>query len=360
LQRLCKVCGFPLGARPNSYERDGVCGACINTEAKKKIDFKARQDWLTEYIKANKTNDEYDCVVAVSGGKDSHMIVRRLYENHGVKNALLVSVTDEFTHTKAGKHNINNLVCRYNCDLITYRCQPITFRKETLKDFKETLHPLKWIEEKIYEIPVKIAKAYGIKLIFFGENSAFEYGETDKLGIFHPGSFTEAPGKEFYYDPLPQPYGEVKLVPKHKLRDDINIIFMGAIYPYSIADSLQQAREIGFKDLDDFDEWPRQGSIEQYTQIDSVAYIIQLWTKYVKYGYQRVADIACRFVREGSMTREQARKLIDEKDYIADKAAVVDFCNTIGITRAEFWEIVAKHANPDVVEFREGSWRVKT
>ena len=330
MQRLCKVCGFPLGARPNTYERDGVCGACINNEAKKSIDFKARQTWLTDYIKANKTNEEYDCVVAVSGGKDSHMIVRRLYENHGVKNALLVSVTDEFTHTKAGKHNIDNLVKRYDCDLITYRCKPMTFRRETLKDFKETLHPLKWIEEKIYEIPVKIAKQFGIKLVFFGENSAFEYGEKEELDIFHP-----------------------------KSSDEVNIIFMGAIYPYSIQDSLVQATEIGFKDLDDFDEWPRMGSIEQYTQIDSIAYIIQLWSKYPKYAYQRVADIACRFVREGTMTRERARELIDEKDYICDKAALRDFCQTIGIQLPEFWDIVRQHANKDIVEFRDGAWRVK-
>jgi len=355
----CKVCGFPLGARPNTYDRDGVCGACINSEAKKSIDFKARQDWLTEYIKANKTNPEYDCVVAVSGGKDSHMIVRRLYENHGVKNALLVSVTDEFTHTQAGKYNISNLVCKYNCDLITYRCQPETFKRETKKDFEESLHPLKWIEEKIYEIPVKIAKAYGIKLIFFGENSAFEYGETDKLEIFHPSSLKEVDGISLKYDPKPQPFGVVKSVPRHILRDDVNIIYMGAIYPYSIADSLQCARSIGFKDLDDFDEWPRQGSIEQYTQIDSIAYIIQLFTKYPKYAYQRVADIACRFVREGTMTREKARELIDQKDHICDPMAKEDFCKTIGISIAEFDATIEKWYNPNLFEKVDGKWVVK-
>ena len=330
MQKLCSICGFPLGVRPNTYDRDGVCGACINSEAKKQIDFKARQEWLTQYIKENKTKSKYDCVIAVSGGKDSHMIVRRLYENHGVKNALLVSVTDEFTHTKAGKYNISNLVYRYNCDLITYRCQPETFKHETKKDFEESLHPLKWIEEKIYEIPVEIARAYGIKLIFFGENSAFEYGEIEKLNIFHPGSV-----------------------------GGIDIIFMGSIYPYSIADSLQCAQGISFKDLDDFDEWPRQGSIEQYTQIDSVGYLIQLWTKYVKFGYQRVADIACRFVREGTMTRNKARELIDKYDYICDPEAKEDFCKTIGITEAHFDDVVSRHANRDLVEFHQGVWHVK-
>lgn len=312
--RYCSHCGFPLDTRPGLIERNGVCLACINNESKKNIDFKARQDWLTSFISGTKSKSEYDCVIAVSGGKDSHAIVKRLYENHGIKNALLVSVTDEFTHTKAGNYNISNLIYRYNCDLITYRCKPKDFIENTRKDFFETLHPLKWIEERIYKIPVEVAKAYGIKLVFYGENSAFEYGTSETLDIFHPSSDAET-----------------------------SVIFMGAIYPYSIRDSLAQARSIGFHDLNDTGEWYRQGSIEQYTQIDSVAYIIQLWTKYPKFGFQRVADIASRFVREGRMTKEQARKMIDENDYRIDPRALDDFCRTINISRKEFWETVRRH-----------------
>lgn len=328
--RLCSECGFQLGTRPGLKEKDGVCQSCINSKAKKDIDFAARQEWLTSYIARNKTHPKYDCLVAVSGGKDSHMIVRRLYERHGVKNALLVSVTDEFTHTEAGKHNINNLVTRFNCDHVTFRCEPETFKRETLKDFEAELHPLKWIEEKIYRIPVDLARALGIKLVFYGENSAFEYGTSDKLEIFHDAT-----------------------------SEYVKIIFMGAIYPYSIGDSLECAREIGFKDLDDFHEWPREGSVDQYTQIDSIAYIIQLWTKYVKFGFQRVADVCCRWVREGYMTREEARAAIDAQDYKCDQMAKADFCNTIGITGEHFDTIVAKHANTDIVEYRDGAWHSK-
>ena len=325
----CKKCGFILDTRPGLKSKGGVCLACINAERKKDIDFASRQKWLTEQLESNPKNG-YDCVIAVSGGKDSHMIVRRLIENHGIKNPLLVSVTDEFTHTQAGKHNIDNLVTRYDLDLITFRCKPATFKAETLKDFKKDLHPLKWIEEQIYKKPVEVAKAYGIKYVFYGENSAFEYGTSDKLDILHPDSTEET-----------------------------QIIFMGAIYPYSIVDSLNIAREIGFKDLDYFNEWPRQGSIENYTQIDSIAYIIQLWTKFVKFGFQRVSDIACRMVREGTMTLKTATRLIAENDYICDPMAKADCRETIGITETEFDKTVDKHANKKLVEKIDGVWRLK-
>jgi len=134
---------------------------------------------------------------------------------------------------------------------------------------------------------------------------------------------------------------------------------MGAIYPYSITDSLEQARSIGFKDLDDFGEWKREGSIDQYTQIDSIAYIVHLYCKYPKMGFQRVADIACRYVREGIYTREKARLMIDAYDYRCDPDAKTDFCKTLGIKESYFDEVVARHANTDLVEFRSGAWRSK-
>jgi len=327
--RYCSKCGFPLGTRPGLLEKDGVCQACINNEAKKDINFAERQEWLTRYIQARKGKD-YDCVIAVSGGKDSHAITRRLVENHGVKKALFVTVTDEFTPSGAGKHNINNLVTRYNFDHIIFRCEPQTFKAETLKDFENELHPLKWIEAKIYSVPVMIAKQLGIRLVFFGENSAFEYGTSEELEIFHPGT-----------------------------DNDTEIIFMGAIWPYSIKDSLQQARETGFIDLDQSGDWKRIGNIEPYTQIDSKGYLVQLWTKYVKFGFQRVADVACRMVREGTLSKEEAEELIKAHDHKLDPTSKFDFCQSIGITSEYFDSVVDKHANRDIVEKIDGQWRVK-
>ena len=327
--RLCKKCAFPLGTRPNTLDVEGVCLACINQENKKSINFKERQDWLDQFLKENPSTSDYDCLIAVSGGKDSHAIVRRVIENHGLTNPLLVTVTDEFTHTKAGLHNINNLVTRYDLDHITFRCKPETFKRETKKDFENELHPLKWIEEKIYSVPVDIAKKFGINIVFYGENSAFEYGTSRELEIFHSSS-----------------------------TDDLHIIYLGAIYPYSIHDSLECAREIGFKDLADFNEWPRVGAADTYSQIDSIGYIIQLWTKYVKFGFQRVADMSCRLVRDGLMTREQALEIIKNEDHICDPASKTDFCRAIDITEEYFDEIVAKHVNTDLVkQDKDGNWK---
>lgn len=331
--RRCKKCGFILGTRPHLKDENGVCLACLNYHRKEKIDWKARQDWLTGYIAEHRNPKvKWECVVGVSGGKDSCAIVKRLIENHGVKHPLLVHVCDEFTQSKAGEYNLDNLVNTYNLDLINFRCEPQTFVKETRKSFFEELHPLKWIEEQLYQKPQEIARAFEIPLVFMGENSAFEYGENEECEIFHPAS-----------------------------DDNLKIIFMGSIWPYSNTDSFEQAKTIGFRTLDDYvDDWQRQGSADSFTQIDSKGYMIQHWTKFIKFGFQRVSDMACRLVREGVLTKEQAEQMISDSDWICDPLAKHDFCRTIGITEEEFDKTIDKFANQDILKKdSNGHWRRK-
>lgn len=329
--RTCKECGFPLEARPGAKEIDGVCYPCINHKKKATINFKERQEWLTKYIQENRGEGQYDCMVAVSGGKDSLMIVKRLMENHGVKNPLLVTVLDVFTQTKAGESNLKNIAERFDLDHIMFRAKPQTWRKTVREEFDNLMHPLKKHEEDIYRIPLDFARMYGIKLVFYGENSDFEYGGAETLEIFHPNS-----------------------------TDDLQLVFLGAIYPYTIEDSLEQARMVGFKDLDDMNEWNRQGLPGSHIQIDSIGYYIAAWTKFVKFGFQRVTDIACRGVRTGDLTKEQAEAMIRENDHVIDPMAKRDFCTHIGISEEHFDAMLDKHANERwVAKDVLGHWKRK-
>lgn len=326
---ICVKCGMP-DTRPGSDFKNGICLACRNYENRKDIDWAARQKLLTEICKKRiSEKGEYDCICPVSGGKDSTVIVSELV-NLGMK-PLLITVADEFTKTKAGSHNVKNIAERFNLDHIIFRHSPQTFKNNTLKDFETDLHPLKWIEEKIYSTPIRIAKLYKIPLVFFGENSSYEYGSINKLELLHPLS-----------------------------DDETKVYFFFAFYPYNERDNMEKAKKYGFMDLDDYNEWFRQGNVENFTQIDSIAYIIQLWTKFPKFGFQRVSDIASRMVRKNQISKHQADLLVKEKDYICDPAAKRDFCNTLNITEKYFDEIVNRHANKDILlKDANGNWRRK-
>lgn len=335
----CKICGFPMEYRPNLYVENGICGACINAKAKKHIDFKARQEWLTKHLEQSRQltggavdKNSYDCVIGVSGGKDSHMIVKRLIQNHNVKNPLLITTYDESTRTQAGAHNLNNIAEFFDVDHIIYRYKPKTCKQEMKECFEKYLNPYMLAELRLGSFEsevVKIARAFGVRDVFYGEDAAFEYGSTKELNIFHKQS-----------------------------TDELKFIFMGAIYPYGYVDSMHEARSVGFKDLQDFHEWYRQGSVEHFAQIDSIGYMVQYWCKFVKFGAQRTTDMATRLCREGAITREQALLYINEADHILDPLAKYDICQTMGISESHFDRIVDSHANTEIVKKdANGVWK---
>jgi len=126
------------------------------------------------------------------------------------------------------------------------------------------------------------------------------------------------------------------------------VIFLSHYMPWSSVSNLAIAQERGFWSLDDTQEWDRQGTIEQFEQIDSVAYMVHLWLKYPKFGFQRAMDIASRRCREGLMTLEEVKRVARDVDPILDDWALQDFCDTLGYTRNEFWSIVRKFVNKEV------------
>jgi tRNA(Ile)-lysidine synthase TilS/MesJ len=115
--RYCKKCVMP-DTRPGSiFDSDGVCQACRNYERQAKVDWKVRFEELKALCDRYRRSDGYyDCVIAVSGGKDSHFLTYKMKERMGM-NPLLVCVADPFTHTAAGTHNLRNMGESFNCDM---------------------------------------------------------------------------------------------------------------------------------------------------------------------------------------------------------------------------------------------------
>ena len=105
------------------YKRQGVCSACLNYENRKNIDYKKRWEEFKllcdKYRRMNGANG-YDCMIAVSGGKDSHFQVYIMKEVMGM-NPLLVTVEDNFPMTRAGMHNLKNISEAFGCDIISMK-----------------------------------------------------------------------------------------------------------------------------------------------------------------------------------------------------------------------------------------------
>jgi len=361
--RYCKKCLMP-DTRPGSiFNDEGICQACINYENRKTIDWNERREELkTLCDKYRRDDGYYDCVIPVSGGKDSHRLVYEMKVKMGM-NPLLITVGDPFTKTKAGSNNYRNLGETFGCDHIQFDLSIDLFRRVTRIAFEEMGNPLKFVEAAIYTVPLKMALKFGIPFIMYGENSAYEYGTTDKDNY----SANEAISQIFkeidieFWLQRGMPIKEVNaIIPP--TGEEINkvkpeVIFMSYFTPWSSIKNLEIAKKYGFKDL--AHEWKREGCIEDFEQIDSVGYMVHLWLKYPKFGFQRTSDIASRRVREGLISISEAKKLIREHDSKLDQRAMDDFITFLGYSPLQFWNIVDKFWNHDIFKNVDGVWQLK-
>jgi N-acetyl sugar amidotransferase len=361
--RYCKKCAMP-DTRPGSiFDKENVCQACRNYEKRKTIDWEKRFAELRALSEKHKRADGYyDCIIPVSGGKDSHFLVYTMKEQMGM-NPLLITVGDPFTKTSAGTINLRNLGDTFSCDHILFNLSIDLFRRVTKIAFEELGEPLRFVEAAIYTVPLKMAIKLGIPLIVFGENSAYEYGTTDKedysaleviLRIF------KAIDIDFWLKKVSQKKEINAIIPptEEELKTvKPEPIFMSYFSPWSSVKHLAIARRFGFKDL--AHEWRREGCFEDFEQIDSVAYMVHLWLKYPKFGFQRASDIASRRVREGLLSLAEAKKLIMEHDHKLDRRAMEDFISFLGYTPKQFWDVVERFWNREIFEEVDGVWRMR-
>ena len=107
--KVCKKCIQP-DTRPGIFFDDnGICGACIWEEEKKNIDWNQREAQLQEIAQwAKKTTESnYDCVIGVSGGKDSTYQAITARDSLGLRCLLVHGEPDG--RTEIGNYNIESL-----------------------------------------------------------------------------------------------------------------------------------------------------------------------------------------------------------------------------------------------------------
>lgn len=351
--------------RPNSAPFvEGVCHGCLNYDKRQEVDWHARWEELEGLCNRYRRSDgRYDCIVPVSGGKDSTYQVWTMKERLGM-NPLLLCLTDIFTGTEAGAWNLENITTTFNCDLIRFGIAPNVFREATRIGFEEFCHPLKFIEEAIYVLPIKYAVKLDIPLIVYGEWGAVEYGEAHAVDGDYSTDFKskldpEAVDIKFWIDECDFAYENLNCLelPTKEEMKSLEPIWLGYYTNDWSYRNMEIAKRFGFRDLTN--EWRIEGNIEQYDQIDSKAYIVHSWCKYPKFGFARATDIAVLWIREGRITREEAVKLVNERDGILDQITLEDFCETMNYSFREFWDLLEPHWNRDLFEQDGPLWRKK-
>lgn len=363
--KFCKKCIMP-DTRPHiSFNTEGVCIACQNQARKKTINWDTRYEELKALCDKyrRESSGVYDCIIAVSGGKDSHYQVHVMKELMGM-NPLLITVEDFFTMTEAGKHNIKNISETFGCNVISFKPNRRAAKIISKYMFEKYGRPSWYIDRLLYTVPLYYAAALNIPLLVYGENVSYEYGGGDDEETFSArkqifnGVAPDISLDELVVAGVLEDELTYLEAPEKDLLDKLEPIYLSYFVEWNSIKNYEFAKRRGFKDLTH--EWERTNHVENFNQIDSYGYLLNAWMKFPKYGHAYATDYAARWVRYGILTRDEAVKLVEERDHNVDPKIIDDFCDFIGITIQEFYEILDGQFNKDLFEKNEfGQWQLK-
>jgi len=365
--RYCKKCVMPDTRPYIQFDNEGICYPCRAAEKIQNTDWKKRWNELEQLAEEyrGKNGDYYDCIIAASAGKDSLFQTHIMKEKLGM-NPLLVSVNNT-TWTETGRQNWDNFLHEFGVDAIQITLNPNVCKNLFRKALEKLGSPTWYFDRAIYAYPLQMAVKLNISLLVYGEDTNFLYGGP------HPEESPSAM-KQITNDVAKPVEWDFWLDDELQMKDvnpaifpteeeikkiNLNSVFLSYFMPWSGYKNMEYARTRGFKTLSDTVEWKREGYIEQYDQIDTIGYLTHTWFKFPKMGHQRVTEVASLWIREGRMTREEAVERVIEEDWKLDERMLNDFLNGIDYEENQFWKIVDKFANTEILEKRFGNWRLK-
>ncbi len=171
--KYCTRCVMPHTKPDLHLDGDGVCNACRSYERRQHVDWDQRRDELVRILDKHRSkNGNWDCIIPVSGGKDSTYQVVRI-KQLGFNPLCVTATTCDLS--PIGEFNIENLK-RLGVDHIAFSPNPLARAKLNRIGLTE-VGDISWPEHVgIFTIPVQLAVKFQIPLIIWGENSQNEYG----------------------------------------------------------------------------------------------------------------------------------------------------------------------------------------
>ena len=303
-----------------SFDEDGVCSACRNFERRTEIDWAVRRDELKKILDRYRAEPgtTYDCLIPVSGGKDSTFQVVSLLEL-GANPLCVTATTDDLS--SYGRSNIENIK-KFGVDYIEVSTNP-TIRRRINRLALEQVGDVSWPEHvTIFTVPVRVAVQLGIPLIVWGENSQDEYGgpaQAARSNVLTRKWLEEFGGLLGLR--VSDLVGQAGIEQRHLIqytyptdeelaRSGVAGVFLGYYLPWDGYNNAEVAKKHGFQTYPE----PVEGSLVDYENLDNHQTGIHDYFKFLKYGYGRVTDQACLHVRRERLSRAEAINIVAKRD----------------------------------------------
>jgi len=338
------------------FNRDGVCNACTSYEARGSIDWESRGEEFCKILERYrcKGGSRWDCLIPVSGGKDSTAMVLKMLNLD--MNPLCVTATT-CDLTDIGRKNIENIK-KIGVDYIEFSPNPVVRRKLNYIGLTQ-IGDISWPEHVgIFTIPVRVAVQYKVPLIIWGENSQNEYGgpaAATKNNILNRRWLEEFGGllglRVADLPNIAEGIEKKHLIPYTYPNDDdlkkagVTGLFLGYYFPWDGYANAELAREHGFTVY----HATVEGSVVNYENLDNYQTGIHDYFKFLKFGFGRGTDIACLHIRRGRLSRQEGMEMVKRYDgkfpwsYLGK--SLEDILKPLAMTVEEFMDVCDRFTN---------------
>lgn len=344
--RYCSRCCMPETSERIGFDELGICHACRSSEEKMRINWHERQKQLKELLDEAKakSGNNYDCVVPISGGKDSAFQLHILVKVFGVTPLAVTFSHNWFTET--GKYNLFNILDRLEVDHMMYTPSRGLVNKLARKSLKMIGDSCWHCHAGVWSYPFHVAVRFKIPLIIYGESPAEFSGRTTywEQDLGNKEDFIKTGLKE-----------SIRVPAKDMVDADISAKELSLFFPPTERELLDAGIHGLF--LGDFVFWDHErqteflvkeygwredkveGSYKWYKSVECKMAGVHDYSKYIKRGFGRGTDFASQDVRAGLMTREEAFDLAARVD--AERPEGLDYYLQItGYTEDEFHQIL--------------------
>ena len=354
----CRRCVMPDTKPDLHLDEKGICNACRSYESRKVVDWDQRHEELVKLLDKYRrpAGDNWDCIVPVSGGKDStYQVVRML--QYGLNPLCVTSTTCDLSDL--GRKNIENLK-HLGVDYIEVSPNPLVRAKLNRVGLLQ-VGDISWPEHVgIFTIPVRAAVQFNVPLIVWGENSQNEYGGPaaaaegnvltrrwlEEFGGLLGMRVSDLVGQEGIEDKHLINYSYPS--DEDLARVGVTGLFLGHYIPWDgLANTLIAAAN-GFHSYEKVVE----GSMVNYENLDNYQTGIHDYFKYLKFGFGRATDLACLHIRRGRLTRQDGLDAVRRLDgrfpweYLGK--SLEDILRPLDITVDEFIRVCDKFTNKKI------------
>ena len=356
----CKKCVLP-DTRPNLFIlSNGICTACHSHSNKKKINWKKKEKDFKQIVKKIKNkNLLYDCLIGVSGGKDSTWQVLTA-KKFGLNP--LTFTYKPILRTQIGQYNIDNLK-KIGVHHIEFSVNELAEKKLLKKAFFKYGSVGVPLHLGLWGMAYNLAEKFNIPYVFWGENPAREYGGSKKdiklnkidnkwIKKYGVNFGTKA---EDWIDSKLSKKDMAPYIKDNKKKQKHISLFMGDFFNWDPEKIYKYSKKYGFKAL----VKKTKTGFYNYADIDDNLISIHHYLKFNKFGFSRLYDNLSLEIRNNRISREKAISIIKKKKNRPPLGDIKKFCKFINISETNFFKTCEKFRNKNIWIKNKNKWHLK-